>query len=319
MAGPSPYQYLDSQEQYAAILDKYDTFLFDCDGVIWSGDDLIPGAKSVLAKLRKRGKQVVFVTNNASKSRMAYLKKFEKLTIQAELCEVFSSSYAAAVYISKVLDLPKDRKVYVIGMEGIEEELKAVGLDYCGGTDPADKHFLPSMDFSLLNSERSLDHSVGAVLCGFDMHINYLKLAKAFKYITRDGADGPVRANETGGGCHFLLTNDDSTFPARGGPWPGSGALSAPLLFASGRAPIIIGKPNKPMLDCIEAVTHFDKSRAIFVGDRLNTDIQFGINGGIDTMLVLTGISKRSEIDASDAKTIPTYCVDSLGSFDVLQ
>jgi 4-nitrophenyl phosphatase len=63
---------------------------------------------------------------------------------------------------------------------------------------------------------------------------------------------------------------------------------------------------------------HFDKSKAIFVGDRLNTDIQFGINGGIATMLVLSGISTRTEIDAADASIIPTYCVDSLGKFDVI-
>ena len=86
------------------------------------------------------------------------------------------------------------------------------------------------------------------------MNINYVKLAKAFKYITREGAEGPVEEGKVGGGCHFLFTNDDSTFPAKGGPWPGSGAISAPLTFASGRKATVIGKPNKPMLDCIEAV-----------------------------------------------------------------
>ena len=110
------------------------------------------------------------------------------------------------------------------------------------------------MDFDELTKPGVLDDSVAAVLCGFDMHINYLKLAKAFKYITRPGAEGEVTAGKSGGGCHFLFTNDDSTFPAKGGPWPGSGAISAPLAFASGRKPIIIGNPHKPMLDCIEAM-----------------------------------------------------------------
>lgn len=66
----------------------------DCDGVIWSGDDLIPGAHSVLDKLRKSGKQIVFVTNNASKSRKAYLKKFETLKIEASLVRFLVSSPA---------------------------------------------------------------------------------------------------------------------------------------------------------------------------------------------------------------------------------
>ncbi len=110
------------------------------------------------------------------------------------------------------------------------------------------------MDFSELAGSDVLDDNVAAVLCGFDMHINYLKLAKAFKYITRPGAEGDVVSGKGGGGCHFLFTNDDSTFPAKGGPWPGSGAISAPLSFASGRQATIIGKPHSHMLDCIEAM-----------------------------------------------------------------
>lgn len=135
--------------------------------------------------------------------------------------EIFSSSYAAAAYLKDVLKFPLDRKVYVLGMHGIEEELDAVGIQHCGGTDPEDNRFLPTLDFTSLQDEKAIDPAVAAVLCGFDMHINYVKLCKAFKHISRPGALGPVKANESGGGCHFILTNDDSTFPAAGGPWPG--------------------------------------------------------------------------------------------------
>lgn len=148
---------LTTKEEYADLLSRYDAFLFDCDGVLWSGDDLIPGAKEVLSKLRASGKQVVFVTNNASKSRRSYKGKFDKMGIEASevrlvwlgsliLCnrrkadrgcrqsEIISSSYAAAVYLKDVLKMPAGRKVYVLGMDGIEEELNAVGIQYCGGT-----------------------------------------------------------------------------------------------------------------------------------------------------------------------------------------
>lgn len=84
---PSPRR-LSTTDEYRKLIAQYDTFLFDCDGVLWSGDDLIPGAASVLEKLRAQGKQVVFVTNNASKSRRAYKGKFDKLNIRAEeVCE----------------------------------------------------------------------------------------------------------------------------------------------------------------------------------------------------------------------------------------
>lgn len=82
---------LSKVEEYAELIDNYDTFLFDCDGVLWSGDDLIPGAKEVLENLRAKGKQVVFVTNNASKSRRAYKGKFDKLNIPVKEVSDFRS------------------------------------------------------------------------------------------------------------------------------------------------------------------------------------------------------------------------------------
>lgn len=87
------YEHLQDEAAYKQLLDKYDVWLFDCDGVIWSGDDLIPGAVEALNKLRKLGKTIVFVTNNASKSRKAILKKFEKLHVPAE--EVRQSGFIA--------------------------------------------------------------------------------------------------------------------------------------------------------------------------------------------------------------------------------
>lgn len=231
-----------------------------------------------------------------------------------------SSAYAAAAYLKRVLNFPADRKVYVIGMEGIESELEAEGILHCGGTSPDDNKFLPPLDFTTLQDESAIDPSVGAVLCGFDMHMSYIKLAKAYKHLTRPGsATEPVKANTKGGGCHFILTNDDSTFPAKGGPWPGAGSLSAPLLFSTRRTPTIIGKPHQPMLDTILAAKQFDKSKAIFIGDRLDTDIDFANRGGIKSLMVLTGISTKEEIDAQGAEIVPDYLLQSLGDLDVLQ
>ncbi|KAJ1036554.1 hypothetical protein NDA13_000086 [Ustilago tritici] len=312
------YKHLQNTADYESLLSAYDTFLFDCDGVLWSGDETIPGVVSVLEKLRCRGKEIIFVTNNAAKSRATYLEKFASLSIQADIDQVFSSSYASAVYLQKVLKFPSDRKVYVIGMHGIEEELDALGIQHCGGTNAEDNKFLPALDFTSLQTEDAIDPKVGAVVCGFDMHMSYLKLAKAFKHLTRPEFDGPVEANCSGGGCHFILTNDDSTFPAKGGPWPGAGSLSAPLVFSTKRTPTIVGKPHKPMLDCIIATKHFDPKRAIMVGDRLDTDIEFAKQGGIASLLVLTGISSLDEIQGVGAKTVPDYVVDSLGDFDAV-
>ena len=135
-------------------------------------------------------------------------------------------------------------------------------------------------------------------MCGLDTQINYTKLSKAFQYLTRNP------------GCHFIATNEDSTFPVSTGLLPGAGSISAPLRFALGRDPVSTGKPAGTMLDCVKAKfviksffqnsdsimkrfpvrVHFDPKSTIMVGDRLNTDILFGKNGGLTTLLVLTGL-----------------------------
>ena len=84
----------------------------------------------------------------------------------------------------------------------------------------------------------SQDPSIGAVVCGFDLNLNYHKFAKAFTYLNSDE------------NVHFILTNDDSTFPAPNGIYPGTGSLVQPLIFSLKRQPLVMGKPNKPMLDC---------------------------------------------------------------------
>jgi 4-nitrophenyl phosphatase len=89
MSKPDPKR-LSSKEEYSDLISKYETFLFDCDGVLWSGDDLIPGATDVLEKLRSQKKRVIFVTNNATKSRKAYKGKFDKLKIPVEEVGSFS-------------------------------------------------------------------------------------------------------------------------------------------------------------------------------------------------------------------------------------
>ncbi|EMD36951.1 hypothetical protein CERSUDRAFT_83978 [Gelatoporia subvermispora B] len=288
---------LSTRADYDSLLDKYDTWLFDCDGVLWQGDRLIDGVPEVLSLLRARKKSVMFVTNNATKSRKNYKKKFDALGLQAHVDEVFGSAFASAVYISSVMKLPKDKKVYVIGMAGMEEELQEEGISFLGGTDPADNTLEP---FSLANF--TPDPSVAAVLCGLDTSVNYTKLSKAFYYLTRHP------------GCAFLVSNEDSTYPTAEGLLPGAGAVSAPLRYALGRDPVSIGKPAGTMLDCIKAKHDFDPARTIMVGDRLNTDIEFGKAGGLATLLVLTGITQESEITGPNAShTVPDYVTNSIG------
>ncbi|KAJ1562332.1 hypothetical protein HK405_013404 [Cladochytrium tenue] len=226
--------WLHDPSKVEAFVDSFDTFLLDCDGVIWSGDHLTPMAAEALALLRSKGKQLVFVTNNSSKSRRAYLEKFNSLGLQAAEGEIFGSAYAAAYYVKHILNFPTEKRVFVIGMSGIEEELASEGVQYTGGT--VDGANLKSMSEMATVKH---DPSIGAVLLGFDLDINYRKLSRAFTYLRSDPA------------VHFLATNSDKTFPAGGSIYPGTGALLAALTTPLGRSPTVIGKPEQTMLDVI--------------------------------------------------------------------
>ncbi|KAL4870823.1 hypothetical protein BDV12DRAFT_44732 [Aspergillus spectabilis] len=287
------------------FLDKFEVFLFDCDGVLWSGDHLFPGTVETLDLLRSNGKQVVFVTNNSTKSRADYKKKLEALGIPATTEEIFSSSYSASIYISRILTLPPNkRKVFVLGESGIEQELRSENVPFIGGTDPSFRRDITPEDYKLIaaGDESLLDPEVGVVLVGLDFHLNYLKLALAFHYIRR--------------GAVFLATNIDSTLPNSGTLFPGAGSVSAPLILMVGKEPVSLGKPNQAMMDAIEGKFNFERSRACMVGDRANTDIRFGLEGKLGgTLGVLTGVSSKE--DFVEGPIRPMAYLDKLS--DLLQ
>ncbi|XP_058114884.1 phosphoglycolate phosphatase 2-like isoform X4 [Magnolia sinica] len=137
-----------SAQNVEALFDSVEAFLFDCDGVIWKGDKLIEGVPQTLEMLRSRGKKLVFVTNNSTKSRKSYAKKFQMLGVTVSEEEIFCSSFAAAMYL-KSIDFPQEKKVYVIGEEGILEELELAGFTGLGGPEDRDKrvHLKPNFLF----------------------------------------------------------------------------------------------------------------------------------------------------------------------------
>ncbi|KAI8328982.1 HAD-like domain-containing protein [Chlamydoabsidia padenii] len=264
---------LTTPQEHNEFIDKFDNFLFDCDGVLWDGSVLIPGILEAMQKLREKGKNIYFVTNNSTTSRASFLKKFEKLGIQANLDEIFSSAFATASYLKNVLNFPQDKKVYVIGMTGITEELAQEGIQSCGA----------EADSGLLDNDAiPNDPSVGAVVVGLDTQVNYKKYAKAFTYLRNNS------------GIPFIATNEDTTFPIHGTLQPGAGSIAAPLITALNRRPdIVLGKPAQNMMEAIFAQYNLDKAKTCMIGDRLDTDIDFGLKGGLETLCVLTGMSTR--------------------------
>ena len=220
--------------------------------------------------------------------------------IPSNVEEIFASAYSSAIYIARILKLPAPKnKVFVLGESGIETELKSEGVEFIGGTDPAYRRDITPEDYKGIADGSLLDENVGIVLAGLDFHVNYLKLSHAYHYLAR--------------GAKFLATNLDSTLPSNHAFFPGAGSISIPLINMTGQHPIALGKPSQAMMDSIEGKFQFDRKKACMVGDRLDTDIRFGIEGNLGgTLAVLTGVSKKADWEVEGAEVVPAYYVEKL-------
>lgn len=184
----------------------------------------------------------------------------------------------------------------------MEEELEAEGVAYVGGTSSDDREAFEEEDYESIKP----DPSIGAVLCGLDQHISYKKLSKALVYLRQSPE------------VLFLATNTDSTLPIHGKLFPGAGmTTTAPLQYGAKRLATICGKPSQTMMDAIFVRYEFNRSRTCMIGDRLDTDIRFGLEGKLGgTLLVLSGVSSLEDCEKEDI--YPQYVMNELGDLAVL-
>lgn len=113
--------------------------------------------------------------------------------------------------------------------------------------------------------------------------------------------------------AEFIAVNMDNTYIGESGKWPGTGSIASALIYSSGRIPTIIGKPSTKLLDCILAKVTLNPNRTCMIGDRIDTDISFGLKGGFNTLLVLTGISDEKELSETPSAKQPAFVCKSLG------
>ncbi|KAF2566595.1 hypothetical protein F2Q68_00026746 [Brassica cretica] len=301
-------QQLENADQ---LIDSVETFIFDCDGVIWKGDKLIEGVPETLDMLRAKGKRLVFVTNNSTKSRKQYGKKFETLGLNVNEEEIFASSFAAAAYLQSI-NFPKDKKVYVIGEEGILKELDLAGFQYLGGPDDGKKQIeLKPGKVSLKMRSRWelwwLDLTAISTTTKFS---KILKLCLHF-----NGRYGTLCIRENPG-CLFIATNRDAvTHLTDAQEWAGGGSMVGALVGSCQREPLVVGKPSTFMMDYLADKFGIEKSQICMVGDRLDTDILFGQNGGCKTLLVLSGVTSISMLESPENKIQPDFYTSKISDF----
>jgi len=286
-------------EPASELVDNVDVFIFDCDGVIWRGDSVIEGIPATLDKLRALGKKMFFVTNNSTKSRKGYKKKFESLKLDVEPEEIFSSSFAAAAYLDQTKFKETGKKVYLIGEVGICEELDLIDVEWIGG--PNDEGKVPSMG---PGDKLEHDHDVGAVVVGFDRHVNYYKIQYAQLCINENP------------GCQFIATNLDAvTHLTDAQEWAGNGSMVGAIKGCTGKEPTVVGKPSPLMIDYLCEKLGLQRDRICMVGDRLDTDILFGTDNGLRTCLVLSGVTTEEKLLSEENEIKPDYYADSIVDF----
>jgi phosphoglycolate/pyridoxal phosphate phosphatase family enzyme len=264
---------------------NFKNYIFDCDGVLWKGSTLIPGVIETLKVLKSKNKKLLFVSNNSTSSREEYLQKFKKFGIDfIEKSDIINSGYIAALYASKL-----KKKVFVIGMDGLIQELKEENIEILENSFLI-KEF---KDMKLLSTE----NQVGAVVVGFDLNINYTKLALAHALLKDKDVE-------------FIATNTDSTFPMENGTLPGTGSIVSSIVTSTNRQPIVLGKPNLEMLNILLQKFNLNPLETCMIGDRLDTDILFGKNGNLHTILVLSGVSTLEDVENSLIK--PDLVIESI-------
>lgn len=296
---------LDNKMAFEEFMDSFDTIVTDCDGVLYINNDPIDGVVKALNTLRRYGKKIIFATNNSTKNRYQCAQKLRKLGYIAETNEVFPTSYASALYLKQ---MNFTRSVYVLGSQGIADELNAVGIKNFGvGPDATPDEWVPG------HACFKVDKHVGAVVIGFDNQVSFKKLAKACSYVKRPD-------------CLFIASNADESFPSLSPDIfvPGPGLYVSAIKAGTGRDPTVLGKPGTYFFDIIRSQhPTIDPARTIMIGDRLTTDMPFGHNNGMSTLFVQSGIGTKDEMieystsgDYEDQLCAPDYYLPSLASLN---
>ncbi|WP_115863390.1 HAD-IIA family hydrolase [Halorussus litoreus] len=254
----------------------------DLDGTFYRGDALIDGADDGVAALRDRGASVLFVTNKAIDRRARYREKLVDLGVPCTLEDLLTSATITADFLAR--EHP-DRAVFVVGEEPLREELRAEDLAVTSDPEEA-----------------------GVVVASMDREFDYATLSDALAALDDD--------------TPFVATNPDRTCPVADGEIPDAAGMIGAIEGVTGRElDRVLGKPSATTIEAAmgrvsDATGHdrADPANCVMVGDRLETDIAMGDRAGMTTVLVLSGVTDRGDLD--DASVEPDHVIESLAEIE---
>jgi len=257
-------------------LDRYELIVSDIDGVLlMEGEPIWENVKAIRS-LIEDGKKVALISNNSGFNRVLLSRQLSYLGISIDPSLIITSAVATAVYLKERGDV---NTVFVVGEEGLSDELRGTGFK----------------TLTLKEAESTLPDSV---VVGLDRLSTYDKLSLAMRCVSK--------------GSLFVATNMDKLWPSKDGLKMGAGSLVKAISFSLSREPdFVAGKPNPWMLKVVmEKAGVSEKEKVVIIGDQLETDIRMGNEEGIESILVLTGISTREDVKRTSIK--PSYIVENL-------
>lgn len=230
------------------IVKRSKVFLLDMDGTIYFDETPIGDMKNTLKAMRKAGKQLVYFTNNSSKTPDEYEAKLKKIGFWEEGDMVYTSAMATAEYLREFY---KDKSVYIVATDAVKNSFRQYGVNV-------------------------VEESPDICVLAYDTTLTFEKLVKLNKYVVQ--------------GALYIATHPDDVCPSKDVFPPDVGSFISLLKTSSGRDPdLICGKPYTTMGECIMRKIGVNKDQVTMVGDRLHTDIRFGVNNGFHTILVMSG------------------------------
>jgi 4-nitrophenyl phosphatase len=269
-------------------LSKKELLIFDLDGVIYKGPQIINHVQDSINKFYNINKQIIFFTNNSTLTTKAYVKKLTCMGIACNEKQFYTSATISADFLKK--EYSGQISAFVIGEEGLMETLESRGISVLNRIH----------DEKQIIENKNIECDF--VIAGLDRDFTYKKLASGTQLISR-GAD-------------FYATNDDATLPEKFGNMPGAGTIINAVSTAIGSAPKkIFGKPSPAGIYQILSDLSIKSEHAIMFGDRPETDILSAIRAGIDTALVLTGIINKENLNSVPIELKPDIILNNLSEF----
>jgi glycerol-1-phosphatase len=256
----------------AKVFDQFQTLLLDLDGVIYEGESAIVDSVESITSVRNSGIKVGYITNNSSRKRETIANQLRGFGLELSVQEVISSAQAGVELLSTMIQAGS--KVLVVGGEGLRSKVIEAG-------------------FVLVASS---DDNPAAVIQGFSPDVAWNDLAEASYSIQR--------------GAKWVATNQDWTIPREKGLAPGNGTLVSAVHTAVGQLPVVAGKPERAIFET--AMREFKTESAIYVGDRLDTDVLGANTSGLGSALVMTGVTTRKELLAAKSDSRPKYILGTL-------